>query len=424
MDGRPVGVLERGEAAPVGQDERLAELDVLRGVALFGVFLMNFVGFAGPQVMATEEQLLLLPSAPLDFTLRSLLEWLVQDKANSIFAFLFGLGFYLQMTRLEARGADFESIYRRRLFVLLFIGAIHNTFFWAWDILHLYALAGLLLLAFRQMSNRALVIGGLVLALFGRTAVKSLLEFSMGEGGGDGFAMYSDEAALIRQGLSEQGSYFGLAAHFMDVTMSDYVLTGLMLGWLLYALGRFFLGAWVGRNGWIQNAAQHAPQWRWLMRRALPAGLIAEGLAVMLLDAEWLPDFAHRQLLGWAAHMVAVPVLATGYVAAVIVGLQARIMSRLLAPFAYAGRMALTNYLTQSVIYALVLFGVGPGLGLAGKLGATAVFGLTVALFAAQVLVSRWWLGFFRYGPMEWVWRAATYGTLPPMRRKVEGGIA
>jgi uncharacterized protein len=423
MDGRPVRVLETRdatplatglrEAAPLSSAERVAELDVLRGIALFGVFLMNFVPFAGAGVMATEEQLLSLPTAGFDFALRSVLEWFVQDKANSIFAFLFGLGFYLQMTRLEARGVDFERIYRRRLFVLLIIGAIHNTFLWSWDILHLYALAGFLLLAFRQASDRTLVIAGLALAVFGRTALKTMLEFSVDAGDGEGFALYSDQAALIRQGLSESGSYFGLAAHFLDVTMSDYVLTGFITGWLFYALGRFFLGAWVGRHGWIQNSAQFASQWRRLMRWALPVGLCGEGVAVMLMDAGWVPEFAHRELVGWAVHLLAAPVLATGYVAAIIVGLQGRVVRRLLAPFAYAGRMALTNYLTQSFVFAFVLFGVGPGLALAGKIGTTTVLCIVVAVFAAQVLLSWLWLRWFRFGPMEWVWRTLTYGKRP-----------
>src|SRR6185503_18867709 len=107
-------------------------MDVLRGVALFGVFLVNMTGFASANVMATEEQLLSLPTAALDLTLLDIIEWLFVDKANTLFAFLFGLGFYLQMQRLEARGADFERLYRRRLWVLLGIGAIHLFFIWTW----------------------------------------------------------------------------------------------------------------------------------------------------------------------------------------------------------------------------------------------------------------------------------------------------
>src|SRR5262245_2829544 len=122
-----------GDATPVSADERVTEMDVLRGVALFGVFVMNFTGFACG-LMATEPQTLSLPTAGLDASVDGVLEWLVEDKANTLFAFLFGLGFYLQMTRLEARGVDFDRIYLRRLAVLLVIGLVHFNFLWTWDI--------------------------------------------------------------------------------------------------------------------------------------------------------------------------------------------------------------------------------------------------------------------------------------------------
>jgi uncharacterized protein len=155
-------------------------MDVLRGVALFGVFLMNLAAFSGAPFMATEEQLLMLPSAPADFALMQVLRWLVMDKANTLFAFLFGLGFYLQMTRLEARDVDFGPIYLRRLAVLLIVGVLHLLLVWTWDILHLYALAGFLLFALRNLSNRDLLGLGLLLALLGRMAQKSLAEFYPG----------------------------------------------------------------------------------------------------------------------------------------------------------------------------------------------------------------------------------------------------
>ena len=172
------------DAAPLPPAERVQALDVLRGLALFGVFLMNFVGFAGRDVMATQSQLLSLPTAGLDHAVEAVLRCALLDKANTVFAFLFGLGFYLQMQRLDARGRDAQRIYRRRLTVLLLIGVAHTFLLWNWDILHLYALAGFLLLAMRSAANRTLVIAGILLAAFGRTAVKGLLAAS-GSGAGD-----------------------------------------------------------------------------------------------------------------------------------------------------------------------------------------------------------------------------------------------
>jgi uncharacterized protein len=404
------------DPTPIAIHERLEALDVLRGLALFGVFLMNFTAFAGEDVMATELQLLALPTAGLDHAVDAVLGLLFKDKANTIFAFLFGLGFYLQMTRLEARGRDAETIYRRRLTVLLIIGIAHNFLLWNWDILHLYALAGFVLLAFRRASDRVLVIAGLVLAAFGRTAVKALLDVTGSE---EGDAGYSDSAALARQALSEQGDYFGLVHHFFDITMINYVLSGFLLGWLAYALGRFFIGAWVGRRGWITHAVHHARGWRRLMRWALPLGLVLEAAALMV-GKDWL-DFEHQQLIAVCLHLLAVPVLAAGYVATIMTGLQGG-AARLLGWFAPAGRMALTNYLMQSFVFAFVLFGVGPGLAMAGKLGTTVILGIVVVTYGMQVLFSRWWLARFAYGPMEWVWRALTYGYSPPLRLSQQRG--
>ena len=274
------------EPAPVGVAERIEVMDVLRGVALFGVFLANFVGFAKAPIMATETQLLSLPSAPFDFALLQVIDWLVVDKANTLFAFLFGLGFYLQMQRLEVRGVDFEALYQRRLSVLLAIGVIHLFFFWTWDILHLYALAGFLLLPLRRLSDRALLLAGLILAAFGRTTQKALAEFGP-EGSWAGLAGgYADSDVLVRQQLSERGDYFGIVGNFFDWVFVDYIASGMILGWLCYALGRFLIGAWVGRNGWITR------------RGVIPAGLAAraalgvarlglvlEGVAMLLSEA-------------------------------------------------------------------------------------------------------------------------------------------
>jgi uncharacterized protein len=391
-------------------------MDVLRGVALFGVFLVNFTAFAGAQIMATEQQLLLLPTAAFDFTLFDVLGWLFADKANTVFAFLFGLGFALQLQRLEGRGVDFEALYRRRLTVLLIIGFVHFFFVWTWDILHLYALAGFLLLPLRRLSNRALLIAGVLLAAFGRTTQKALAEFSS-SGSWSGLpGGYADSDVLLRQQISERGDYFHLVSNFVDWVFVDYLASGLILGWLLYALGRFLIGAWVGRHGWVARAPDFLPGWRRLYRVALPAGLVLEGFATLLAKSSWLPEWEHREFLADALHLLAVPVLAAGYVAAIVVAFQGTLGRRLLTPFAAVGRMALTNYLTQSLVYGFVLFGIGPGLALAGKIGTTVIVAIVIGFFAVQMVVSHWWLRRYAYGPMEWVWRTFTYGERPPMK--------
>lgn len=401
------------DAAPVSAEERVQVLDVLRGVALFGVFVMNLAPFAGAPIMATEQQLLSLPTAAWDFALLDVLRWLVMDKANTMFAFLFGLGFYLQMRRLEARGADFERLYRRRLVVLLVFGCFNLIFLWTWDILHLYALAGFALLAMRRLSTRDLLGVGIILALLGRTGEKALAEFLpsgnwLGLPGG-----YSDADVLLRQQLSERGDYFGIVANFFDWVVVDYLASGMILGWLCYALGRFLIGAWVGRHGWITRAREFLPGWRRVRNGSLLVGLVTEAVAVMLARATWLPEWPHREFQAECLHFVAVPVLAAGYVAAIVIGFEGGRLRRWLAPFSWAGRMALTNYLAQGPIIGFVLFGVGPGLALAGRAGTCIMVGIASAGFGLQMLFSRWWLSRFAYGPMEWLWRTLTYGKAP-----------
>jgi uncharacterized protein len=403
--------------APVAPRERVEIMDVLRGVALFGVFLMNMAPFAGTPIMATELQLLSLPSAAYDFALLEVLRWLVADKANTIFAFLFGLGFYLQMQRLNFRGVDFEALYKRRLTVLLCIGFVHLFFVWSWDILHLYALAGFILLPLRRLSNRDLLGIGIILGLIGRTGQKTLAEFFPG-GSWTGLpGGYDDSDILLRQQISESGDYFSLVANFFDWVFIDYLASGMIFGWLSYVLGRFLIGAWVGRHGWIERAREFLSGWRRVRDWGLLIGLPAEAAAVMLSEASWVPAGEHREFLGECLHLFAVPVLATGYVAALVVAFEGGRGRAWLAPFAAVGRMALTNYLMQSFVIGFVLLGVGPGLALAGKIGTTAIVGIVISFFALQVAISRWWLDRYAFGPAEWLWRTLTYGERPAMRR-------
>lgn len=132
-------------AAPTANSDRYLVMDVLRGFALFGVMLVNIYELGGEDVLITAQQLAALPSAELDDVLAFGLNLLVYDKANTLFAFLFGLGFAVQMERLEAQGAAFQTIYLRRITILLMIGLLHVLFLFAWDILHVYAIAAIIL---------------------------------------------------------------------------------------------------------------------------------------------------------------------------------------------------------------------------------------------------------------------------------------
>lgn len=410
----------RAALGPVGAAERVETLDVLRGVALFGVFLMNMVGLISAGILSTESQLQALPTAALDHAVHQIEIWLFEDKANTLFTFLFGVGFSLQMQRAQARGADFVRIYRRRLTMLLLFGVFHLYFVWTWDVLHLYALAGFALLMLRGVSTRALFIGGVVLTLFDWRIPQQVL-YHYGIDAALGLsATYTDEAVLARQAVSSAGDYFGTVRELALYLNGDYFLCGALLGWFVYALGRFMLGAWVGRRGWLERAYEFLPGFHRVLRWTLPSGLLLAAAELAILGhAENTGEdvWSHWFTVARAAHALSVPLLAAGYLCAIVVALHTERGHKLLAPFAHAGRMALSNYVAQSFVIGFVLFGIGPGLALAGRIGPAHLTLIVIVVYPVQIALSRWWLRRFRFGPLEWAWRGLTYGTFPEMRR-------
>ncbi|MEJ7777901.1 MAG: DUF418 domain-containing protein [Sphingomicrobium sp.] len=397
---------------PVAERERIAELDVLRGVALFGVLLVNFAAFARPYVLASKAQLSALPTASLDSAAYFAVQWLATDKANTMFATLFGLGFYLQMKRGEGR-PGFTARYVRRLSWLLVFGWLNVIFLWVWDILNLYAVAGFALLAMRRWRTRSLVIFGAVAALYsadlqawwsGALGLELVPE-----------SFWSDPAGLRRQAAVLSGDYPRMVGMFWQWTWTEWLAGGGIAAWFIYALGRFALGAAIGRSGILEDIPRYLPMLRRVASIALPLGLVLALIVHLLGKGYWAP-FEAARLLGDALRSPAALVLAAGYAAGIVVALHTGLGRRLFGVFAPVGRMALTNYLAQGVLYGFVMSEVGPSLGLAGSIGTSVVIATCIAFFAFQTVFSHWWLSQFRFGPMEWLWRALTYGERPPFR--------
>lgn len=396
--------------APVGSSERVSELDVLRGFALLGVLLVHCYSWPAPPFLTTEAQFEAVASSWQDQWAGFLTQWLFYDKANTLFAFLFGVGFWVQMERMEARGGNFRAIYLRRLTILLAFGLLHLFTIWPFDILHLYALAGFALFALRKSSGRVLLIGGIILALGARPMFDLLFE-AIGVSGPAFDLAYSDAAIMERQNV---GSFGELVAVFAWLPAVDFIASGMIVGWFFYALGRFMLGAYVARQGWLQRAAQLLPRYRFWLLVTLPLGLAGEFVAASLEFGSFavLEPFVAAE---GPLHTVSAPLLAVGYVCAIVLLFHSR-LSAVVRVFAPVGRMALTNYVMQGVALGFVLYKFDPALGLIGRIGPASLMAIGFVIFAAQILVSHLWLSRFAYGPLEWGWRALTYGGRPPMR--------
>jgi len=404
-------------AGPVSDRERITELDVLRGVALFGVLSMNFVAFAGAGFGLTDAQASSLPTAQLDHAAYWGVRWLIGDKANTVFATLFGLGFYIQLQRGSGR-PGFEARFRRRLAVLLALGIANVLLLWVWDILHLYAVAGFFLLAIRRWSTRSLVIFGVLASLYSDKAQEWLVG-ALNIPLPNSEAYTTDAGILHRQQLLNSGDYPSLVSYWAGFTWVDWLAGGMMVAWIVYALGRFALGAAIGRSGLLENIPRYLPLLRRIAWVGIPAGLIFGAVVRLIYTGDWQPLGENDDLraVGRMLRSPAALVLAAGYCAAIVVALQGPRGRRMFGIFAPVGRMALTNYLAQGLLYGFVFTGVGPGLALAGKVGSFAVLMICIAFFALQIVFSQWWLARYRFGPMEWLWRSLTYGERPQMRR-------
>jgi len=393
---------------PVAPSERIATLDVLRGLALLGILLMNMEAFAGP---------LDLSFTGIDPHWQGMDRWadafvyvFVQGKFFTLFSLLFGAGFAVMARRAEAAGRDFSRFYLRRSLGLLGIGLVHALLLWSGDILVGYALLSFLLLAFRDAPRSWLpVLGGVVYLT--AAALMLLLGLAVALAPADA-AGAADTRAAAWHTIELQRQAYGHGSYAQAVVQRLHDFRASLGSLLLVApqvLGMFLIGAWFARSGALADPARHPRLFAWLRWGALPLGL------AVMLHATWLSPylapgrFDPRSAAAYALGSVAGLLMCLGYLAW---GVR---WGRCLHGLAPAGRMALSNYLMQSLLCTLLFYGYG--LGCFEQMGRTWQLLFALLLFAAQVLLSRAWLRYFRFGPMEWLWRAITYLRLPPLRR-------
>lgn len=409
--------------APVGAPDRIQALDALRGFALLGILLMNIEGMVGPLMNSMSGLDPALQGA--DRSMDAAIYLLVQGKFFPLFSMLFGMGFAVMLGRADAAGRPFLGLYLRRIGVLLGMGLAHAMLLWPGDILVTYALMGLLLgLCFRGTPQSRLPKWGVALMLLpvGFTLLMGLIGTAvqaMPEEARAGFeqAMAAQGAQIDAQIEAQRQAYgSGSYAEATAQRVDDFIsMVGFIIIFGAFILGLFLVGAWFTRSGAIARPDEHVRLFRRLRWVALPVGL------AMVLASYWMVptmDFGRLDLTASGAQalqMLGGAVMALAYLAWFVRGLQSPVLGRWLGLLAPAGRMALTNYLMQSLVCTTIFYGYG--LGYFEQLPRAWQPLFVLVLFGLQVVLSHWWLARFRFGPMEWLWRAATYLQLPPMRR-------
>jgi uncharacterized protein len=402
-------VEERGGLfGPTRENERIILLDALRGFALLGVLLVNLRDLTLFSFL-TESARAALDTAAWDHWLDLGMAALVDVKAFTIFTLLFGVGFALQAERATAAGEGLGR-YGRRLLILFAIGLAHAYLFWWGDILRLYALLGLFLMPAARLRPRTLVILGLFIAVFLTPLLRPIMGALLPPI--QPSAQASAAALNAFQGSSLTAMW---KANFVYDTWTRISAWGLPF----YVLGRLLIGAAIGRSGLLRDPQRHRRLWIRLLSILLPLGVALTAFIILRdhgafgpMQGWWRTEPA-RALIR-VARSGASLALGLAYVAVFVLLFQ-RPGCRWLQVLAPIGRMALTNYILQTVIAVLFFYGVGFGIG--PRFGLAGVLVATVIIFAAQLVASRWWLERFQFGPLEWIWRTLTYGRRQPMRR-------
>jgi len=407
---------------PTAARERIVLLDVLRGFAVFGMFTVNMTADL-PWGSAFWEQ----PLDIADSTVMILIELLTNGKFITIFSFLFGVGFFLQLERARDRGVPYLATYLRRLMALFFIGALAYVAGLSTVILIDYAKYGLLLLLFSRRSARFLLVAAIVCFVIGVVSshiedVSDLISMDQPER----IELVDDRSspeALAEKELDRvyrEGSFKEIAS-VRASRLLEYVLS--WKHWVsdVALLGLMLLGCYVCRRGALQDSAVRLK----MARTALP-WLLSIGAAGTVIHL-WLNHLAGAgsdllTLIGKLAFWpFGAPVLGLGYAAIITLLLEKEACRRALLPFAAVGRLALTNYLFHAFVIAA--FTYQWGLGLYGEMGPFWGLMAVFAIFPLMVIASSWWIARFQFGPIEWLWRTLTYGQLQSLRWAPKSGV-
>ncbi len=417
------------------QSNRLNVVDALRGFALLGIvavhFMEQYLGRNPPSGYTPHS------SFPvLDQVFDTIFFILVRGKFFALFSFLFGLSFVLQMQHAEDRhsDSDFRWRFAWRLVILFTIGFVHNLFYCG-DILTVFALLGFPLLLFYNVSTKWLLISILLLMLsFPRIIMKyavpkpTLAEQKITE---QSDSLRASKAFdVMKKGTFSEVAYLNATDGLRFRVDSQFAFFG--RGYQTFAY--FLMGLWAGRRRVFDNIEDNWPifkkmlKWGGIATIALP--LLSFGIEFLVSklsntegsnpetsggqnqpfdSTSWQAIFGMTLYDVWNFSMMF-------FYIGVFVWLFKKVKGeRILSNFEPVGRMALTNYVCQTLIGTFIFFGFG--LGKLGDFGSTStlVMGLTVFIF--QMLTSKWWLSRFNYGLLEWLWRSLTFGKWQPFQK-------
>lgn len=374
----------------INHKDRVKSIDILRGFAILGIFFVNIPMMLGIELFLEERSY-----TGFDAYLRLFYDMFVQTKFYTIFSFLFGLGFWIFMSRAEQRGAKVYQLFSRRLVILLLFALLHIFLFWNGDILNTYAFTGFWLLLFYKRKAKTVLIWAIILLVL--------------------FELFTFLGTLV-EGITETVSYIPAFNYFDSWSGHMYERIHLFISLqipsnlLLFPeiLGLFLLGLYVGKINLFQRVKELGNKIR-----------ILQIIALLVTIPCWIMLIVHFTPVNYSPMASYFYVASSGktlsifYITSLLMLLEKERWQTLLAPIGYVGRMALTNYLSQTIV-TTIIFAVLFTNTAEITLWQTALYCLV--FYSLQMIFSKWWLLRYQFGPLEWLWRIGTYGKVQPIK--------
>lgn len=397
---------------------RIQLIDALRGFALFGIIINHIaMGFlAGPPPPGNEQFNI---HSPLDTAFNTAAFVLTFGKFFTIFSFLFGLSFAIQLSNAVKKEESFTLKFLWRLIILFAIGFVHNMFF-SGDILVIYAALGLLLLPSRYLGNKLLLPLAVLLIFNTPSLIQNLMQLNAPPPSQAQMAATAEAGKAFAKTAQEQFNIkqSGSLLQVLEMNAIGALLLKLwfqlMTGRLWVTFGLFLLGMYAGRKKVFQFNAKNQ---QFFKRLCLWAGLtaVASTFFAMLYGSPFGGADSLIGVFGNFSFNVHQASLSAFYLSGIVLLYWKASNPTTLNLLAPVGQMGLTTYLLQSV-FGLFLF-YGFGLGMLGKIGVTASIALGLVFFFLQILFAKWWMARYQYGVVEWAWRSLTYLRMQPIRR-------
>ncbi|MFO0938001.1 MAG: DUF418 domain-containing protein [Gemmataceae bacterium] len=441
----PAEIPAEAPISPVPEASRNRLIDALRGVALLGILLMNIPGFAMPDYSSESFR---NDPTNVNFWVRAVINTVFEGKMRALFGMIFGAGVVLFVTRKEQSGKSVTGLFYRRMFWLILFGLIHaHVILWLGDILFLYGVCGMIVYLFRNVNPKYLILAVPIVAVLDFSANTVIYRYvrsqrieyveakKVEQAGGTltdnqkqaienwhgwetSFIPNREEAAKNTQTM--KSGYATVASRVRKLAIDAEFKFLLMEIWDSLAL--MLLGIALFKWGFLTG--------EWSTRAYVRTMLLGYGIGMPLVVYSFYHGYLYNpNLEAMLLRMEQVPVewvgliypfqrilLVMAHVSGLVLLYQAGIARRLFSCLEAVGQMAFTNYITHSVICTLVFFGYG--LNYYAEMEFYQIYFVALGIWAMQLVVSPIWLHYFRFGPLEWLWRTLTYWKWQPFLKK------